>query len=164
MDRWINGFMESWVKTASKEVGTVSKVSTDCSFSIGWMGALVSIGRSAPNGTKRHQSAVNGTKNKDVFLVKTLRPWDCAGLSGALECACPSGAFPSMTPMRKNNSSRQRPLGSPNQKRQRDSRTPKPGGLPPRFLLILLVSILTAFLFPSRLQAQSGMLDTNTFN
>src|SRR5207245_219552 len=49
-------------------------------------------------------------------------------------------------------------------KRQRDSRTSKPGGLPPRLLLILLFSILTAFLFPSLLHAQSGMLDTNTFN
>src|SRR5436309_1755297 len=70
-----------------------------------------------------------------------------------------------MIPMRQNNSSCQPLLNSPNPKRQRNSRTPKPGGLPPRFLLILLFSILAAFLSLSRLHAQSGMLEgTNTFN
>src|SRR5437868_6778228 len=69
-----------------------------------------------------------------------------------------------MIPMRQNNSSCQPLLNSPNPKRQRDSRTPKPGGLPSPFFLILLFTILTAFLSPSNLRAQSGTLDTNTFN
>ena len=85
-------------------------------------------GRAAPKGTYRQLKAPKGTINKDVLLIKTWWPRDCAGLSGALDCACPSGAFSSMTPMRENHSSCQ-PLSSPNPKRQRNSRTPKPGGL-----------------------------------
>jgi len=51
-------------------------------------GAALRCGRAAPKGTYRQLKAPKGTKNKDVFSTRTWRPWDCAGLSGALDCAC----------------------------------------------------------------------------
>src|SRR5882724_129334 len=105
MDRWIGGFMGRGRCSTNCKLKIDRKTESDIRCVrmasrvprlIGRMrGAALRGGKAAPNGSKRHQTAVNGTKNKDVLLIKTWRPRDCAGLSGALDCACPSGALAS---------------------------------------------------------------------